>query len=454
VVVQEARVKTRIVAGIAVVALAAVAYAVLTRKAGDGTSYRFVTVERGDLEEVVTATGTLNAVTTVQVGTQISGLISRLYVDFNDKVTKGQLVAQLDTTLLDSAVRDAQATLDRSQAQFDQSKRDLERLTVLHREGISADADLNTAQYNFDVARADLESAKVSLDRARKNLAYATITAPVSGTVIERDVDVGQTVASSLSAPKLFLIANDLSEMQILAAVDESDIGDIKEGQLARFTVKAYPDAKFTGTVKQVRLQSSVDQNVVSYTVVVAVKNTDGRLLPGMTATVEFVTSSVKDVFKLPNAVLRFRPSEAMLAAVRARFERERASQGSQVPGARENRREGTERPRPGSRTTARRFGDAPTAGAVGESAGLGDGHGPRDTTLLFYLDSGGRLASMPVRTGITDGQFTEVRGRHLEAGMRVIAGVSQPSRVETSSVNPFRRSRQGGPPHGPPGEF
>ncbi|MGE5235091.1 MAG: efflux RND transporter periplasmic adaptor subunit [Acidobacteriota bacterium] len=437
--------KKWIIAVVSVLVVAAVAFGLLTRKSGQATSYRFVAVEKGDLESVVTATGTLSAVTTVQVGTQISGLISKLYVDFNDKVKKGQLVAQLDTTLLDSSVRDAEATLDRNQAQLDQATRDFGRLSELHKEGIAADADFNTAQYNLDIARANLKSAKASLDRARQNLAYATISAPVSGTVVERDVDVGQTVAASLSAPKLFLIANDLSEMQILAPVDESDIGQIKEGQTARFTVKAYPDTKFSGTVKQVRLQSTVDQNVVSYTVVVGVKNADGRLLPGMTATVEFLIASAKDVLKIPNAALRFRPSEAMLAEVRARLQRERAARpaqgqsGQEVPSGASN----------GTSPVNGAGGRAPGGRGNGNGGHTGAGNGARGATLLFYLDKDGKLAATPVRAGITDGQFTEVKGRGLEPGMQVIAGVTQAA--QSTSSTPFQASQQG-VRHGPGG--
>ncbi len=180
------------------------------------------------------------------------------------------------------------------------AERDFERFKSLHADGIAADADFNKAQYALDVARANVKSAHASLARARRNLGYATITAPVSGTVIERDVDVGQTVAASFSSPRLFRIANDLTEMQILASVDESDIGQIQEGQTARFTVKAYPDETFQGTVRQVRLQSTTEENVVNYTVVIDVDNPDGKLLPGMTATVEFLVAKAEDVLKVP----------------------------------------------------------------------------------------------------------------------------------------------------------
>jgi HlyD family secretion protein len=449
----EVLVKKWIVLAVVVLLLGAGAYGFLSRKSADGTSYRFVTVEKGDLESVVSATGALSAVKTVQVGTQISGLISKLNVDFNDKVVAGQVIAQLDTTLLDTSIHDAEATLERNQAQLRQAERDYERIKTLHQQGISADVDFNTAQYNLDVARASVKSANATLERARQNLAYATITAPVSGTVVERDVDVGQTVAASLSAPKLFLIANDLSEMQILASVDESDIGQIREGQSVRFTVKAYQDRKFTGTVKQVRLQSTIDQNVVNYTVVVAVSNPDGKLLPGMTATVEFVVASAKDVLKVANAALRFRPSDAVVAEVRARLQKERAARmqaGEGGPGGAPGM--------PVPKTGAAGPGGA-VPGVPGDANGRSEplangsrtanGNGkPRELTLLYYLDKDGRITGTPVRTGITDGQYTEIRGRALEAGLQVIAGATQVAKA--ASANPFQPA--GGDRHGPGG--
>ena len=416
--------KKKIVLGVLVLAAAAAAYAYFFGRQAEAVSYRFVALEQGDLEAVVTATGRLSAVTTVQVGTQISGLISALYVDFNDPVEKGQLIAQLDTTLLESNLRDAEAALDRQRAELRQAQRDYERISNLHSQGISPDADFNRVQHNMDIAAAGVKSAEASLSRARHNLAYATITAPVSGIVVERDVDVGQTVAASLAAPKLFLIANDLSQMQILASVDESDIGQIEEGQEARFTVKAYGERTFSGLVRQVRLQSSIEQNVVNYTVVVDVGNPDGLLLPGMTATVEFLVSQAEDVLKVPNAALRFRATDAMMAELRERRQREREQRGD-AEGA---------------------MGMGPGGGRRGMAGGGGPGGGGptpgRTPTLLWFLDSEGRLDARPVRAGITDGQFTEVRGRDLEPGMQVIAGVTQ-VRQAAGSSNPFQLQQQ-----------
>ncbi len=415
-----------------VLAAAGVALAlVATSRSGDAVSYRFVTVERGAIDAVVSATGTLSAVTTVQVGTQVSGLIDALLVDFNDRVEKGQVIARLDTTLLESNLRDAEAQRERTTAELRQAERDLARIASLFEQGIASVADYNKAQYVADVARAAVKGAEASLERARRNLEYATIVAPVSGIVVERAVDVGQTVAASLSAPKLFTIANDLSEMQILAPVDESDIGRIKEGQTARFTVKAYPERTFTGTVKQVRLQSTVDQNIVNYTVVIAVKNPDGLLLPGMTATVEFLVASVADVLKVPNSALRFRPPEKLAAEARERMQKaleaRRAARG--------------EAPPPGAEAPWPRSGEH--AGGPGRNTSA-----PR--AVLYYLDDKGALTAMPVRPGITDGQFTEVRGPFLTEGMQVIAGMTQSAAAPARS--PFQSTQPSGPR--PPGVF
>ena len=414
----------------------------LLRDSGEASSpYRFVTVERGDLEAVVSTTGTLDAVTTVEVGTQVSGIISEIAVDFNDQVSRGQVIARLDTTLLDNSVREGEANLERNQAQLRHAEREFDRIDGLFREKIVAEQELNTVQYNLDVARAGVKSAEVALEKARQNLAYATIYAPISSTVIERNVEPGQTVASSLSTPQLFLIADDLAKMQILASVDESDIGRISEGQTGRFTVQAYPDDTFEGTVRQVRLQSSIEENVVNYTVVVDVDNPDGILLPGMTATVDFLVESATDVLTVPNAALRFRATEEMFAEVRERMQARRD--------ARRAEGEGGDRPRgerpPG--VEGGMSGGRPGGGRMAEMIG---GQMPDGMALLWYFDGEGNLAISPVRTGISDGQSTQIVGRGIEEGLQVIAGVTK---TESSGqfTNPFQSGNQQSGPPGPP---
>ena len=392
----------------------------------EGPVYRFATVERGNIEATVSATGTLGAVTTVQVGTQVSGQVAAIFVDFNDRVKKGQLIARIDPTLQQQAVRDAQAGVERNQAELTQAEREYERNRQLFERQVITESEFADVQYRVQVARANVKSAQVTLDRARQNLAYTSIYAPIDGIVVERNVDVGQTVAASLSAPQLFLIANDLSRMQILASVDESDIGLIEEGQPVRFSVQAHQDQTFAGTVKQVRLQSTTQENVVSYTVVVELENPDGKLLPGMTATVDFLTGSENDVLMLPNAALRFRATEEMIAEARER----RQAAGSRSPDS----------------ARVRGTTGAQSAGAGAPSAA------PRSTNVatLWYLDESGELATMRVRTGMTDGQKTEVQGRSLTERMRVIVGVSQGA--EAAAASPFQSQQGSGPPR--PGGF
>lgn len=393
-------------------------------------SYRFVEVQRGDLESTVSATGSLSAVTTVQVGTQVSGQVAEILVDFNDRVRKGQLIARIDPTLASQTVRDAQATVERNRAEAEQAQREFERAKQLFENEAMSVSEYETARYRHEVAQANRSSAQVSLDRARQNLAYTRIFAPIDGIVVERNVDVGQTVAASLSAPQLFLIANDLSRMQILASVDESDIGQIRQGQPVKFTVQAYPTQAFEGTVQQVRLQSTTQENVVNYTVVIGVDNRDGKLLPGMTATVDFLVQTATGVLMVPNAALRVRPTPEMLAAV-----------GGGAGTTASARRETAAARRPDSNGVRSRQAAGDTSGAAPGARAA--------TATLWYLDEGGALARARVTTGISDGIMTEVRGSGLREGMQVIAGVVEVDASETA--NPFQQQQQ---QRRPPGSF
>ena len=282
-----------IVAALAV--MGAVAWFVMRDRA-TAAEYRLVPVERGDLTSVVSATGALQAVTTVEVGTQVSGQVSEILADFNSQVKKGELIARIDPTILQQAVRESSADLEKAQAQAAQKKWAAERADTLYKGGLVPESDYRTAAADAATTQADLEAARVALDRARRNLGYTEIRSPIDGVVVERNVQVGQTVAASLQAPVLFRLAEDLSRLQILAAVDESDIGKIRADQEVEFTVQAYPEEKFRGKVSQVRLQSTTTENVVSYDVVVDVANADLRLKPSMTATVEFIVARAGDV--------------------------------------------------------------------------------------------------------------------------------------------------------------
>jgi HlyD family secretion protein len=423
--------KTKSIVGAAAVALAAAGFWIYRRaEAHEAPAYRYATVERGDVKASVSATGTLSAVTTVQVGTQVSGQVAQLYVDFNDHVHKGELLARIDPTLQKQAVSDAQATLERAQAQLEQAQRDYDRNKQLFDAKVLTDAEFNTAQYNLAVAKAGVKSGQVALDRARQNLAYTNIYAPIDGVVVERNVDVGQTVAASLQAPQLFLIANNLSAMQILASVDESDIGSIKEGAPVQFSVQAYPNENFSGTVRQVRLQSTTTENVVNYTVVVSVENKSAKLLPGMTATVDFLTGSATDVLTVPNAAVRFRPTAEMLAQLPADSARRWSAPRTAADSA--------------ARDSVRRA--RMTAGG-GQRSGSGARAGRPAVAQLYYLDANGKLAVARVRTGLTDGQKTEVSGQSIHEGMQVIVGSLVPdvSATTAPSANPLQpRAPQG----------
>jgi HlyD family secretion protein len=325
---------------------------------------------------------------TVQVGTQVSGQIAAIHVDYNDRVQKGQLLARIDPTLQNQAVEEAHAQLERAQATMEQAQSDYTRNKQLFEARVVTASEFSTVQSNFSVQKANVKSALIALESARQNLSYTRIYAPIDGVIVERNVDVGQTVAANFSAPQLFLIANDLSAMQILVSVDESDISSIRTEQPVEFTVQAYPDQTFAGTVQKVRIQPNTQNNVVSYTAVVGVKNTTGRLLPGMTATVQFLTGAAHDVLLVPNAALRVRATPAMLAQER---------------------------------------------GEMRQS----------DSALLWTLDDKGTLRAVRVHRGISDGRNTAVEGARLSEGMNVVIGVPDASGTSgDESRNPFQSPR------------
>jgi HlyD family secretion protein len=383
-------------------------------EARDRPAYRFVTVEKGDLEVQVSATGKLEALRTVQVGTQVSGQIAEIDVDYNDQVKKGQLLARIDPTLARQAVADAEAGLTRALAEQAAAQQEEQRNRLLVEEGLLAPSAFEPMQTRQAMAKAGVATARVAGQRARQNLAYTEIRSPIDGVVVERNVNVGQTVAASLAAPQLFLIANDLSRMQIVVSVDESDIASIHEGQKARFTVQARPRERFEGRVEQVRLQSTTLENVVSYGVVVTLDNPDMKLLPGMTARVDFQVDSAHDVLKVANAALRFRPEGAATSPAASA-----SPQAGRAAGA-----TGAER-RPRER--------------------------PADRLWTWH---NGTLKAIPVRVGLTDGVMTEVRGDGLEAGLPVIAGVQTADAAAPAGANPLQPRFGGGATRRPGGGF
>lgn len=452
----------RIIIAVLVLVIAGGGYGVWrarANKSANATTYRLVEITKGDLLSVVAATGNLQPVTTVQVGTQVSGIVDAVLVDFNDHVKAGQVIARVDKTLLLAAVASSRAQLERAEAEQRHAAAEYARLSDLHEQKMISDSEFNTAQYNVDVSKASVKSAKVDLERAERNLGYATITAPIDGIVVQRSIDPGQTVQASFSAPQLFQIAGDLAAMQILVSVDESDIGQIKVGQPVKFTVQAYPDDSFTGTVRQVRLQSVTQENVVNYIAVVDVPNADQRLLPGMTASVEFIVDQVKDVFQVPNAALRYRPEASLMTAVMDRKKAEWQAKGG--PGGQGAAGAGADTSRGGRRDSAGQGGAAGGAHGGGMPGGMPGGMGGgmggagAQRSMLWFTGSDGKLDVMFVRTGITDGTNTEIRGRNIEAGTQVIAGVisaGSPA-AASSTASPFQQQRtQSGPPR--PGGF
>jgi HlyD family secretion protein len=417
-----------IVGGLAVILVAAAVF-IFTSSKSTEPMYRTVKLERGDISVIVTATGTLSAVTTVQVGSQVSGTIAKLFADFNSVVKKGQVIAIIDTTFLQTQVEDAEANLQRAEAQVNQTKRELSRTEELFNKNLVSQADLDAAKTNYESAVAQQKSAQATLNRSKVNLKYATIRAPIDGVVISRNVDVGQTVAASLQAPTLFVIANDLTKMQVQANIDEADIGKIRDGQDVRFTVDAYPEKQFRGKVAQVRLQPNVIQNVVNYTVIIEVPNPDLQLMPGMTATITVEVDHRENVLKLPNLALRFQPSAQELEALRAAF----ANDTTRWRGM------------DSARIAEMRARWSSPQGERGEGRGGGRGGGTGGgRARVWVLGQDKKLKPVPVRLGLSDGTNSEIVDSPLKDGDEVIVGVVT-AEARAPQRSPFQPQQPGG---------
>lgn len=289
----------------------------------DKAQVTFVTVPviKGEISNSVTATGTIEPVTEVEVGTQVSGIIDKLYADYNSVVTKGQLIAEMDKITLQSEMASAQATFDGNKAEYDYQLRNYERNKALHDKQLISETDFELSRYNYEKAKSQFDSSKAALAKAQRNLSYATITSPIDGVVINRAVEEGQTVAAGFETPTLFTIAADLTQMQVVADVDEADIGDVKEGQRVSFTVDAYPNDTFDGEVTQIRLGStsssstgSSNESVVTYEVVISAQNPDLKLKPRLTANVTIFTLDKKGILCVPAKALRFNPEAPLIS--------------------------------------------------------------------------------------------------------------------------------------------
>ncbi len=397
--------------------------------------YRIEKVTKGEIQVVVTATGTLSAVTTVQVGSQVSGILSKINADFNDKVTKGMIVAQIDPTFLEASVRDAEASLQRARAQLNKSKRSFDRIKTLMKKDLASEADYDAAVTEYESSQASYKQTEAQLERAKINLRYATIKSPIDGVVISRAVDVGQTVAASLSAPTLFTIANDLTKMQVQTSVDEADIGKVQKNQEVTFTVDAYPDQTFKGTVRQVRLSPKVEQNVVNYTVIIDVPNDEMKLMPGMTATVTIMISKKENIVKVPTLALRFNPPEGEIDTVR--------NESAPQEGRDSVRTERWRGMRDGS--------------GMGMGQGMSNGNfNPQEFQRRMAARGGGRiwimnerkkLETVMVRTGLSDGTYTEIVRGKIEEGQEIVIGIVTQKSNSTPTTSPFNQQRTGGVP-------
>jgi len=352
--------------------------------------YRIEEVKKGKIENLVSSTGTLSALETIEVGSQVSGILKKLYVDFNSPVKKGQVLAVLDKTLFKVSVNDKEASLNSAKATLNRANAEVNRNQPLFKKGHLSESEFLVIKTDAEKAEANVQIALAALKKAWTNLDYCEVKSPIDGTVIERTIDEGQTIAASFQAPKLFVVAEDLTRMQIEAQVDESDIGQIRQGQTVRFTVQAYSEKNFEGKVRQIRLQPQTIQNVVNYTVIVDAPNDEGLLLPGMTATVDFVIEEVNDVLLISNKAFSWSPPEEDLKKL---FEKMRGSRRG--PGR-------------------------------GNQAGF---KLPEDIGRVFYIDNENNLSMALFKKGVTDGLKTEIekviRGE-LADGARVITGIEK----------------------------
>lgn len=400
--------------GIAIVAGGGAIY--LLNKPKAAVKWRMAQVQRGNLKQRISASGTLSGLIQVTVGSQVSGTISNLYVDYNSQVKKGQPIAQIDTTVYAATVQDAKANVSKAETAMADAQRQLARARRLSADKLISQQELDAAQVLADRGAGDLSSAKATLQKAQANLNYCTITAPVAGVVVSRSIDVGQTVAASFSTPNLFVIAQDLTKMKVEASIDEADIGQVKEGQPALFTVDSYPETQFHGRVNQVRLEPIIVQNVVNYKVVVQVANEELKLRPGMTANVTIQTLSKEDVLKVPSAALRFNPS-AFLPVEDVKP----AARAANAPGGNNGQRGGG-RMGPGG------------AGAAGPSGSMRGLVAKRDDRV-WILGPDGKPKAIIVKVGITDGQATEISGEGVSEGMQVLVGVEDTKRPASAAA-------------------
>lgn len=422
--------------------------------------FQTATISRGDLTQVVTASGTLNPVLNVQVGSQISGIIQKLLVDFNSPVKAGQIVAQLDPATYQANVHSAEGDLANAKAALEYNQADARRATELLKNNLISQSEHDKIQATLHQSEAQVQIKEASLERARVDLARCTIYAPVDGVVIDRKVDVGQTVAASMSAPVLFQIANDLTKMQINANVSEADVGTVAENLPVNFTVDAFPNRTFLGKVIQIRNAPTTVQNVVTYDTIIEVDNRDLRLKPGMTANVSIITAQRTNTLKLSNAAFRYKPADAatnyLIAATATKTNTpgETPLTGNEPPEELQKRvselRERGEETPPAIREKLRAYYQS---GVLQRPAGFGGGRrseggeprprttGTQPSTRTVYVLVGAgdnaRIKPVTVKTGINDGAATEIL-HGLDEGDKVITATTFPNAASQPASNPF----------------
>ncbi len=405
--------------------------------------YEKEAIDRGNITALVDTTGTLNPVTIVDVGSQVSGKILKIYVDFNSQVKQGQIIAEIDQSPFMTKVQQneanflsAQASLEKSKVTLDNSEKQYERSKSLFEKELISYEEFENVETQYFGAKADLQSnearleqAKAQLDASRVDLEYTIIKSPIDGVVINRNVNEGQTVAASFQAPVLFQIANDLTKMQVECSVDEADIGKVKEGQKVRFTVDAFPTDNFNGMVRQVRYSPEVIQNVVTYTTIVDVDNPEMKLRPGMTATVSIVVGEAQNTLRVLNTALRFQPPQEVLQALFQEMRQKRQADGgnSSSPAGQSQGSSPQRKPQANSQ--------------AGFQMGAGGMRGQmRNASRVWIEDESGKLRMVFIQTGVTDNVYTQVTGGDLKEGQEVITGESSNGQSSNRNSQDLRR--------------
>ena len=416
-------------------AIATTTFMFKRRAAKPAVQWETTSVDKGRIVARVTATGILSALVTVQVGSQVSGRVQQLFVDFNSPVKKGQLIAKIDPQLFQASMEQARANyaaaegnLLKSKVQADQAEIDFKRQANLSERKLIAPADYDAAKSNMAAAKAqvsvslgNLQQARAALNQAKVNLAYTSIVSPTDGVVISRSVDVGQTVAASLSAPTIFVIAEDLRKMQVDTSVAEADVGKLTAGMDATFVVDAFPGERFKGKVRQIRNAAQTVQNVVTYDAVIDVDNAELKLRPGMTANVNFVFANREDVLRVPNAALRFRPSPDVFTALKLDPKRARSGDDPTAGKA-------------GSGSGAKASGGMGSQKHAGMGGGSAAGSDATPDRKVVWVLSGGLPTSTRIKTGATDGTKTEVLEGALAEGVEVITDATLTDAAKSSS--------------------